>query len=347
MHMNSAPHLLIEDRPEFERVLDEALRTADRRADLSGVGQRLTTEQLRTMAMNAAAAIAAHAADEYQHYVDAREKLRRPAPSDWPGAADVPGLPGSAADSTGAARSPGAAVSPGGDGGPAAGSPEKDGATGGAAGWAGEAAAGGGFAAAVGDATSGAGLVAVLSVLAPVLAGTAAVIFLLAGYLLRLLHPTPSIAQPMITAGWLFAALTAAGLLIATIGLLLTALRNGSGAVGGGARSRQREEVERAREAWRLALLERGVVPFLREALADPAAADGSHTSPAPSPASTPTRPTATHTPTRSEAIGRTPHLGYSRPGFSTQGDTSKTRPRYSSPDFTSPDYGGPEHQPD
>ncbi|MEU7241070.1 hypothetical protein [Streptomyces sparsogenes] len=340
MHMNSAPHLLIEDRPEFERVLDEALRTADRRADLSGVGQRLTTEQLRTMAMNAAAAIAARAADEYQHYVDAREKLRRPTPPDWPGAADTTGGP----------RSPGAAVSPvgeGGQGGPTAGAPEKDGAAGGAADRAGEAAAGGGFAAAVGDAASGAGLVAVVSVLAPVLAGTAAIIFLLAGYLLRLLHPTPSIAQPMITAGWLFAALTAAGLLIATIGLLLTALRNGSGAVRGSARSRQREEVDRAREAWRLALLERGVVPFLRDALADPAAADGSHTSTAPSPASTPTRPTAAHTPTRSEAIGRTPHLGYSRPGFSTQGDASKTRPRYSSPDFTSPDYGGPEHQPD
>ncbi|MEU9794825.1 hypothetical protein AB0E27_30215 [Streptomyces sparsogenes] len=332
MHMNSAPHLLIEDRPEFERVLDEALRTADRRADLSGVGQRLTTEQLRTMAMNAAAAIAARAADEYQHYVDAREKLRRPAPPDWPGAADTTGGP----------RSPGAAVSPAG-GGPAAGAPEK----GGAADRAGEAAPGGGFAAAVGDAASGAGLAAVVSVLAPVLAGTAAIIFLLAGYLLRLLHPTPSIAQPMITAGWLFAALTAAGLLIATIGLLLTALRNGSGAVGGSARSRQREEVDRARDAWRLALLERGVVPFLRDALADPAAADGSHTSPAPSPASTPTRPTAAHTPTRTEAIGRTPHLGYSRPGFSTQGDASKTRPRYSSPDFTSPDYGGPDHQPD
>ncbi|GAA2355628.1 hypothetical protein [Streptomyces cuspidosporus] len=346
MHMNSAPHLLIEDRPEFERVLDEALRTADRRADLSGVGQRLTTEQLRTMAMNAAAAIAARAADEYQHYVDAREKLRQSAPPDWPGAADTAGGP----RSPDGARSPGATLSPvgeGGHGGPAAGAPEKGGAAGDAAGRPGEAAAGGGFAAAVGDAASGAGLVAVLSVLAPVLAGTAAIIFLLAGYLLRLLHPTPSIAQPMITAGWLFAALTAAGLLIATIGLLLTALRNSSGAVGGGARSRQREDVERAREAWRLALLERGVVPFLRDALADPAAADGSHTSPAPPPASTPTRPTATHTPTRSEAIGRTPHLGYSRPGFSTQGDASKTRPRYSSPDFTSPDYGGPEHQPD
>lgn len=308
MHMNSAPHLLIEDRPEFERVLDEALRTADRRADLSGVGQRLTTEQLHTMAMNAAATIAARAADEYQHYVTAREKLRQPAPASWPDTVDNDQF--AAADKEG------------------------DGTA-------------GGFAAAVGDAASGAGLVAVLSVLAPVLAGTAAIIFLLAGYLLRLLDPAPSIAQPMVTAGWLFAALTAAGLLIATVGLLLTALRNGSRAMRGSARSAQREEADRAREAWRLALLERGVVPFLRDALADPTAADGSHTSPAPSPASSPTRPSSTYTPSRSEAIGRTPHLGYSRPGFSTEDDAPKARPRYSSPDFTSPDYGGPEHQPD
>ncbi|MES4902360.1 MULTISPECIES: hypothetical protein [unclassified Streptomyces] len=319
MHMNSAPHLLIEDRPEFERVLDEALRTADRRANLSGVGQRLNSEQLRTMAMNAAAAIAACAADEYHDYVTAREKLRQPAPSGWPDTV--------APDTIGDNAFPAA-----------------DAAENGAAG---EVTTAGGFATAVGDAASGAGLAAVLSVLAPVLAGTAAVIFLLVGYLLHLLDPTPSIAQPMVTAGWLFAALTAAGLLIAAVGLLLTAMRNGTGAIRGSARSAQREEVDRTREAWRLALLERGVVPFLRDALADPAAADGSHTSPAPPPASSPTRPSSTYVPTRSEAVGRTPHLGYSRPGFSTKGDVPKTRPRFTSPDFTSPDYGDPEHQPD
>jgi hypothetical protein len=333
MHMNSAPHLLIEDRPEFERVLDEALRTADRRADLSGVGQRLNTEQLRTMAMNAAAAIASCAADEYHHYVAAREKLRQPAPSGWPDTID-PGTIDDDAFLAADAAENGAAG-------------EATAAGGAAGGVAGEATTAGGFAAAVGDATSGAGLVAVLSVLAPVLAGTAAVIFLLAGYLLHLLHPTPSIAQPMVTAGWLFAALTAAGLLIAAVGLLLTAMRNGTGAIRGSARSAQREEVDRSREAWRLALLERGVVPFLRDALADPAAADGAHTSPAPPSASSPTRPSSAYAPSRSQATGRTPHLGYSRPGFSTEGDVPKTRPRFTSPDFTSPDYGGPEHQPD
>jgi hypothetical protein len=301
--MKSAPHLLTEDRPEFERVLDEALRTADRSPDLTGIGQRLNAEQLRTMALSASAAIAACAAAEYQRYVTTRAKLREPAPP-------LP-LP----------------------------DPEDDG----------DAPTAGGLADAVQDA-SGAGLVAMLAVLAPVLAGTAALIFLVVGYVLHVLDPAPAVAQPMITAGWFFAALTAAGILIAAVGMLLTALRNGSSAIRGGVRSEQLEAVDLAREAWRQALLERGVLPFLREALADPSAAEA-YTSPsaAPSPSasSSPTRSSATYVPSRPEAMGRTPHLGYSRPGFSTDDEGPKARPRYSSPNFTSPDYGGPENQPD
>ncbi|MFD8625442.1 hypothetical protein ACFV4E_16345 [Streptomyces hygroscopicus] len=280
--MKSAPHLLTEDRPEFERVLDEALRTADRRPDLSGIGQRLTAEQLRTMALGASAAIAACAAAEYQEYRDTRARLREPAPL-FP----LTGGGGESPDGTG------------------------------------------GLAGALQDA-AGAGLVAMLAVLAPVLAGTAAIIFLIVGYVLNALHPAPSIAQPLVTAGWLFAALTAVGILTAAVGLLLTALRNGSSAIRGEARSEQLEEVDRAREVWRQALLDRGILPFLREALANPSA---------PSPAA--------YVPRNPEAVGRTPHLGYSRPGFSTDGESPKARPRYSSPDYTSPDYGGPEHQPD
>ncbi|OPF79267.1 hypothetical protein VT50_0216400 [Streptomyces antioxidans] len=282
--MKSAPHLLTEDRPEFERVLDDALRTAELRPDLSGIGQRLTTEQLRTMALGASAAIAACAADEYQTYRDTRAKLREPAPL-FPLAGDV-----------GERERPDGTV---------------------------------GLAGAM-QGAAGAGLVAMLAVLAPVLAGTAAIIFLIVGYVLNVLDPAPSIAQPMVTAGWFFAALTAAGILIAAVGLLLTALRNGSSAIRGDARSERMEEVDRAREAWRDALLERGILPFLREALANPSA---------PSPSA--------YVPINPEAVSRTPHLGYTRPGFSTDGEGPKARPRYSSPDYTSPDYGGPEHQPD
>ncbi|MFE2566298.1 hypothetical protein ACFXKI_32655, partial [Streptomyces mirabilis] len=85
MHMNSVPqHLLSEDRQEYERILDGALRSAPHRPELAAVGRRLNAEQLRTMALNATALITAAAATEYAHYVKVREELRRPAPSTPP-----------------------------------------------------------------------------------------------------------------------------------------------------------------------------------------------------------------------------------------------------------------------
>ncbi|MEU2555401.1 hypothetical protein ACF1GY_18740 [Streptomyces sp. NPDC014684] len=287
MHMNSVPqHLLSEDRQEFERVLDEALRSAPQRPELAAVGQRLNPEQLRTMALNATALITAAAATEYQHYVKVREELRRPAPAVAPSADDT------------------ASTEPGAD--PV------------------------GLAAALGEAadTTGAGAVAVIAVLAPVLAGTAAAIFLLVGYILKMLAPGQAFARTMLTAGWVFGAVTAAAILVAGAGLLLTALRN-SAAAEAGTHAAADAEVARAREAWREALLERGVLPFLRDALAQPGAA--------------PLHPTAPSAPT-----GRMPRLGYGRPGFSSPDDGSGSdRPSFSSPDYTSPDFGGPEHQPE
>ncbi|MGX1882411.1 hypothetical protein [Streptomyces sp. NPDC055287] len=276
MHMNSsAPHLLAEDRPEFERVLDEALRTAHDRPELASVGLRLNTAQLRTAAMNASALIATAAAAEYDHYVKVREDVRTP--------------PATAAR-TGSVLSMGEATE-----------------------------------------TVGAGVVAVVAVLTPVLAGTAAAIFLVIGYLLTMLTPEPAFARTLMTAGWLFAALAAAGILVAAVGLLLTALRNGSSGFPDGRGGERTQEVERAAEAWRHALLERGVVPFLRDALAEP---DPGPAAPAPR------RPS-----------GRIPDLGYSRPDYSSPGPDGGTtpgpRPSFSSPDFSSPDFGGPDHKPE
>ncbi|MEU5157850.1 hypothetical protein AB0I03_26535, partial [Glycomyces sp. NPDC021274] len=93
--------------------------------------------------------------------------------------------------------------------------------------------------------------------------------------------------------------------------------------------------LDSARETWRQALLDRGLLPFLREALADPSA------DPADDPVQYVPRPVSA--PER-----RTPTLGYTRPRFSSpDAGTSWSRPRYSSPDFTSPDYGGPDHRPE
>jgi hypothetical protein len=179
--------------------------------------------------------------------------------------------------------------------------------------------------------TAGAGAVAVVAVLAPVLAGTAAAIFLLVGYILRILSPAPAFAQTMLTTGWVFGAVTAAAILVAAVGLLLTALRNRP-AFDSDSSGELRAEVDRAREAWHEALLERGILPFLREALADPGSAALHRAAP-----SAPSAPTS-----------RIPNLGYHRPGFSSPDDgASGARPRFSSPDYTSPDFGGPDHKPE
>ncbi|WP_455358427.1 hypothetical protein [Streptomyces sp. SYSU K21746] len=274
MHMTSAPHLLTEDRPEFERILDEALRTAQERPDLSAIGERLNAEQLRTMALNASALLTSAAAAEYDYFVKVREELRDPL-----------AVRGGLTFDTGISTEEGA---------------------------------------------TGAGLSAIAAVLAPFLAGTAALIFLLVGYVLKMLTPEPAFADTMITTGWLFGGLTAAAILVAAVGLLLTALRNSATEVAANEGDELPDEVSRAREAWRHALLERGILPFLRDALADPSA------DPA---ASAPRRP-----------VGRIPNLGYSRPDFTSpgpDGGPAAGRPSYSSPDFTSPDFGGPDHQPD
>ncbi|MFD5520917.1 hypothetical protein [Streptomyces sp. NPDC127066] len=286
MQMNSVPqHLLSEDRQEYERILDEALRSAPHRPELAAVGQRLNLEQLRTMALNATALITTAASDEYAHYVKIRSELRRPVRS------------AVVSEETGSTE-PGTTVL--------------------------------GLAATVGEVTetAGAGAVAVVAVLAPVLAGTAAVIFLLVGYVLRMLDPEPTVARTLLTTGWVFGAITAAAILVAAAGLLLTALRNSSSSLQAEAGDELTGQVIRAKEAWRDALLERGIMPFLREALADPGSAALSRPASAPS---------------------RIPHLGYGRPGFSSpeDGPAAGSRPSFSSPDFTSPDFGGPEHQPE
>ncbi|MER5831716.1 hypothetical protein ABT116_12975 [Streptomyces sp. NPDC002130] len=288
MHMNSVPqHLLSEDRQEYERILDEALRSAPHRPELAAVGQRLNPEQLRTMALSATALITAAASTEYQHYVKVRDELRQPA------SAGSPAVRGSNSSEPGTGAS--------------------------------------GLAATVGGVaeTTGAGAVAVVAVLAPVLAGTAAAIFLLVGYILRMLDPEQGFARTMLTTGWVFGAVTAVAILVAGVGLLLTALRNKPTADGGPYGELQ-AEVAQAKEAWHEALLQRGILPFLREALADPGAAAALHHTPSPTP------------------VSRMPHLGYDRPGFTSPDDGDRgSRPSFSSPDYSSPDFGGPEHRPE
>ncbi|MFC7218026.1 hypothetical protein ACFQLX_07575 [Streptomyces polyrhachis] len=286
MCMTSARQLLSEDRPEFERILDEALRTAGHSPERARPGERFTGRQLRTMALGAAAAIAACASVEYDAYVSAREALRRPA-----------------------------RVAEGG----------------GALGQLTPVAAEGGSA----------GVAATVTVLAPVLSASAAAIFLLIGYALGSLRPQPAAAQPIRTAGWFFALLAVATFVVAMTALVLVALRNASTSVRAAGRAELQRELALAREEWRSALLERGIEPFLREALAR---SDSPGADPGPYRGSGRTSAPDAH------AGGRTPRLGYSRPGFSSPDEGAPppgAGPHFSSPDFTSPDYGGPEHTPE
>jgi hypothetical protein len=301
--MNSAPHLLSEDHRDFELVLDEALRSASDRGGLSSAGEPLTAEQLRSMALSARALISVAAADEYQHYVKLRHELRAPARTTRAAQA------ASAVQGSGQSAGQGTVQSAAGQGRVGLGGLARGGTEPGE--------------------PAGAGLAAVIAVLAPLLAGAAAVIFLLVGYVLEVAGPAPAFGHTLLATGWVFGAITAAAILAAAAGLLVTALRNSATSLRADDRNGLDAELDRAREAWHQALLERGIVPFLHEAQATPRA-DDAQTAGAPGP-------------------GRMPHLGYHGPGFSSPdgGSTAAPRPGYSSPDFSSPDFGGPEHEPE
>ncbi|MEU5433793.1 hypothetical protein AB0G73_10490 [Streptomyces sp. NPDC020719] len=190
------PHLLARDRADYERIIDEVLRS-----DPPGPAELFTAERLRTMALNATSLITAAAADEYGRYVQIRES-----------------------------------TAPGGDG---------------------------------SQRETQAGRLAVVAVLAPILAGTASACFLLVGYITKFLRGNSDFARAMISEGWIFGALTAVCVLLAMIGLLVTALRhNPSGGDPDGAGPWEADlgtEVVAARAAWLTALRVRGVQPFLQE----------------------------------------------------------------------------------
>lgn len=386
--MRPAPHLLNEDRPEFERILDDALIDAPHRPELAAAGQPLLAEQLRTMALSSSAIITAAAAAEYEHYVRLREELRSPgrayesaserrSPTDTgsaPGPAQTAHFPPDTHPLTGRPVARGhryaaavLGVSRQG-GGPAhvavapqrwsemsygsrllaallglrvrpeaSARPEasrraqttrafvKSGA--GRPLWAQRAAP-----ASVRE-EAGAGMFAVAAVLIPILSGCAAVLFFLVGLVLKMVHAGSGAARTLISVGWLLSAVAAAALVAAVLLLLLSSAVRSRGqpawAAAGTQESQANEELNRAREAWQEALRERGIMPFLQQALSDPTPAHSR----------------------RDTNTSRIPSLGYHRPGPATPGEgpgsAASPRPSYTSPDFTSPDFGGSDDPPE
>ncbi|MFE6103003.1 hypothetical protein ACFVQ4_23985 [Streptomyces laurentii] len=222
MHMHVAPHLLSEDRPAFERILDDALRAVYGLQDPAAAprARPLTIAQLRTRALDALGPLTATAAVEYDHFIRLREQAREHARE------HTREQTLSAQDGRGTDERPLHA--------------------------------------------RGAGLIAVVTVLAPLLAGATAVTLLLVGAVLRLFEPVPAFADTLLTAGLFFGAAAAAGLLCGAAALLVTALRHRAAPAGTADGSAADDETARAEEAWHRALRDRGILPFLHDALAPP-----------------------------------------------------------------------------
>ncbi|MBO3673969.1 hypothetical protein [Streptomyces sp. NEAU-YJ-81] len=246
--MTAPPGLQAEDRPDFERALHQALRTAEIREALrrKGATGDADVQRLRSQALVESEAIATAAAPEYAAYL-----RQRTAAAMSPSTAPVtPALSASAAPSpVGVPSSPpvGVPSSPVGVPSPTAGVR---------------------------------GLLPALAVLAPALAGVSAAAFLLLGGLLKLFHSQRELAEALLTAGLTSATIAAVTLAAGVACLLATAVRHRTSAPDQHPRSqrhpythpphvgrRDDAAVATARDAWLRALLHRGILPFLRDRL--------------------------------------------------------------------------------
>ncbi|MEV6949551.1 hypothetical protein AB0N07_48180 [Streptomyces sp. NPDC051172] len=108
----------------------------------------------------------------------------------------------------------------------------------------------------------GGGLLATLAVLVPSLGAVAAGVFLLTGFSLHALDARPHLGDGLIAVGVVAAAVAAGATLGDLAWLLTTAARNRAPADHSEPPDGN-TTVSQAQEAWRLALLERGLLPFL------------------------------------------------------------------------------------
>ncbi|MFI1334028.1 hypothetical protein ACH4U7_28775 [Streptomyces sp. NPDC020845] len=161
----------------------------------------------------------------------------------------------------------------------------------------------------VGPGPGGQGLLPALAVLTPVLATVATVVFLLLGHTLGLSASQHRMADTLLTAAHTTAVIAAVTTAAGAIWLFTTAVRHRATPVDRA--ERHRDGIAAARDAWRLALLERGVLPYLRGRLRD-------------------------NRPQETAELIRRPRLGYSSPDYAS--------PDYASPDFSGPVFTPPHH---
>ncbi|MGW8671930.1 hypothetical protein [Streptomyces niveus] len=161
----------------------------------------------------------------------------------------------------------------------------------------------------------GAGLLPVLAVLTPVLAISAAALFLPLGYGLRLADSAPAVAGNLVQAGWISLGIGALAAVVGVLGLYRTASRHRGGVPKDRRDQGLTAELDAARAAW-LRQLHEGIRSLLLQ-----------HLDRSPSP----------------DAGGNGP--GGNGPGGVGAGDDEAAvhSPRFTSPRYTGPDFGSPE----
>jgi hypothetical protein len=298
--MDIAPRMQAEDKPDYVRILDEALQSSQIRESLRAARGAVTAAQLHDRALRDLDEVASGAEPEYEHYRALREQLAELAA-------------GPDTDRLGSVD-PARWVAPD--------TPL--------------------------EAANRAGFTAMAAVLAPVLAWLSALVLWLTGLAVRAGSPRLALGDQLVTAAGVLAVAGGAALVVATVGLLLTARRDAA-APPLRPQPELAADVAKAREVWRTALRDRAVMPWLERELASRAAANHIPKPPARS---------------RVDLIRQSPRLGFSSPGFTSPGCEGITdaqgeekpekeredeiyfsSPGFSSPDFTSPGYKGPEHR--
>ncbi|WP_050514455.1 hypothetical protein [Streptomyces rimosus] len=143
--------------------------------------------------------------------------------------------------------------------------------------------------------------------------------------MLRAVDAAPSAARAAISTGWALAALTIVGVIASMTKLL----RNAADIDRFQASETQllAQEVALARNAWQKALMEHGILPFLRQSLTDPADAD--------------IRDPSRCVPRRG-SVSQVQSRDHSQPDPTSQADDP---PATSQPRFSHPDYGGADEE--
>ncbi|MFI6012647.1 hypothetical protein ACIBAG_28190 [Streptomyces sp. NPDC051243] len=101
-------------------------------------------------------------------------------------------------------------------------------------------------------------LLSALMVLTPPVAATSAAVLLVLGYMLQLVDVQGTLPGSLVTAGWVLALVAAVGACIAFATLLHTEMRRRGGPP-------HADRLEQARLNWQQALLDRGMLPHLRQ----------------------------------------------------------------------------------